>query len=162
MEEGSLRCDANVSVRRAGAQAFGVKTEIKNLNSFRHVQRALEYEIDRQITLLDGGGRVEHETRLWDPGAARTLSMRSKEDAHDYRYFPEPDLPPLQIERGWIEASRRGCPNCRMRGGVGSSRSTRCPSTMRPSWRSRRHGGVLRGHGGRVRQSQGRKQLDHG
>ncbi len=110
MEEGSLRCDANVSVRRAGAQAFGVKTEIKNLNSFRHVQRALEYEIDRQITLLESGGRVEHETRLWDPGAARTLSMRSKEDAHDYRYFPEPDLPPLQIERGWIDSIKADLP----------------------------------------------------
>ena len=110
MEEGSLRCDANVSVRRAGAQAFGVKTEIKNLNSFRHVQRALEYEIDRQITLLESGGRVEHETRLWDPAAARTLSMRSKEDAHDYRYFPEPDLPPLQIERGWIDSIKAGLP----------------------------------------------------
>jgi aspartyl-tRNA(Asn)/glutamyl-tRNA(Gln) amidotransferase subunit B len=110
MEEGSLRCDANVSVRRAGTQAFGVKTEIKNLNSFRHVHRALEYEIDRQITLLESGGRVDHETRLWDPAAARTLSMRSKEDAHDYRYFPEPDLPPLQIERSWIENLRASLP----------------------------------------------------
>jgi aspartyl-tRNA(Asn)/glutamyl-tRNA(Gln) amidotransferase subunit B len=110
MEEGSLRCDANVSVRRAGTEAFGVKTEIKNLNSFRHVHRALEYEIDRQIALLESGGRVDHETRLWDPAAARTLSMRSKEDAHDYRYFPEPDLPPLQIERGWIENLRAGLP----------------------------------------------------
>jgi aspartyl-tRNA(Asn)/glutamyl-tRNA(Gln) amidotransferase subunit B len=110
MEEGSLRCDANVSVRRAGTQPFGVKTEIKNLNSFRHVQRALEYEIDRQITLLESGGRVDHETRLWDPAAARTLSMRSKEDAHDYRYFPEPDLPPLQIEQVWIDTLRAGLP----------------------------------------------------
>jgi aspartyl-tRNA(Asn)/glutamyl-tRNA(Gln) amidotransferase subunit B len=110
MEEGSLRCDANISVRRAGATAFGVKTEIKNLNSFRHVQRALEYEIDRQITLLESGGRVDHETRLWDPAAARTLSMRSKEDAHDYRYFPEPDLPPLQIETAWIERVRAELP----------------------------------------------------
>jgi aspartyl-tRNA(Asn)/glutamyl-tRNA(Gln) amidotransferase subunit B len=110
MEEGSLRCDANISVRRAGTEAFGVKTEIKNLNSFRHVQRALEYEIDRQIAVLQGGGRVEHETRLWDPGAGRTLSMRSKEEAHDYRYFPEPDLPPLQVERAWIDAIRLALP----------------------------------------------------
>jgi aspartyl-tRNA(Asn)/glutamyl-tRNA(Gln) amidotransferase subunit B len=102
MEEGSLRCDANVSVRRAGTEAFGVKAEIKNLNSFRHVQRALEYEIDRQISVLDAGGQVEHETRLWDPAAGRTLSMRSKEDAHDYRYFPEPDLPPLSVASAWI------------------------------------------------------------
>ncbi|MEN3339228.1 MAG: aspartyl-tRNA(Asn)/glutamyl-tRNA(Gln) amidotransferase subunit [Acidobacteriota bacterium] len=110
MEEGSLRCDANISVRPVGTQAFGVKTEIKNLNSFRHVQRALEYEIDRQIQLLEGGGRVDHETRLWDPGAARTLSMRSKEDAHDYRYFPEPDLPPLHIEAAWISSVRAALP----------------------------------------------------
>jgi aspartyl-tRNA(Asn)/glutamyl-tRNA(Gln) amidotransferase subunit B len=110
MEEGSLRCDANISVRRAGTEAFGVKTEIKNLNSFRHVQRALEYEIERQIAVLQGGGRVEHETRLWDPGAGRTLSMRSKEEAHDYRYFPEPDLPPLQVARAWIDAIRLALP----------------------------------------------------
>jgi aspartyl-tRNA(Asn)/glutamyl-tRNA(Gln) amidotransferase subunit B len=110
MEEGSLRCDANISVRPAGTEALGVKIEIKNLNSFRHVQRALEYEIDRQIALLEGGGRVEHETRLWDPSAGRTLSMRSKEEAHDYRYFPEPDLPPLQIEARWIDDVRAALP----------------------------------------------------
>ncbi len=110
MEEGSLRCDANVSVRRSGTTPFGVKTEIKNLNSFRHVQRALEHEIDRQVALLEGGGRVEHETRLWDPTAGRTLSMRSKEDAHDYRYFPEPDLPPVLIETAWIDAIRAALP----------------------------------------------------
>lgn len=102
MEEGSLRCDANVSVRRAG-ERLGVKTEIKNLNSFRHVQRALEHEIERQIAVLESGGTVEHETRLWDVGAARTFSMRSKEEAHDYRYFPEPDLPPLQIAPATID-----------------------------------------------------------
>src|SRR6478752_2785479 len=109
MEEGSLRCDANVSVRRAG-EPFGVKTEIKNLNSFRYVQRALEYEIDRQIAVLESGGRVDHETRLWDPAAGRTLSMRSKEEAHDYRYFPEPDLPPLEIEQAWIDGIRAALP----------------------------------------------------
>ena len=110
MEEGSLRCDANVSVRRTGDPAFGVKAEIKNLNSFRHVQRALEYEIDRQVALLESGGRVEHETRLWDPAAGRTLSMRSKEEAHDYRYFPEPDLPPLEVAPASIDEMRRGLP----------------------------------------------------
>jgi aspartyl-tRNA(Asn)/glutamyl-tRNA(Gln) amidotransferase subunit B len=110
MEEGSLRCDANVSVRRAGTTAFGVKTEIKNLNSFRHVQRAIEFEVERQVGVIEAGGTVEHETRLWDPAAGRTLSMRSKEDAHDYRYFPEPDLPPLQIDVAAIEAWRRTLP----------------------------------------------------
>ncbi len=110
MEEGSLRCDANVSVRRSGTTPLGVKTEIKNLNSFRHVQRALEYEIDRQVAVLEGGGRVEHETRLWDPAVGRTLSMRSKEDAHDYRYFPEPDLPPVLVETAWIDAIRAALP----------------------------------------------------
>ncbi len=109
MEEGSLRCDANVSVRRAG-EPFGVKAEIKNLNSFRHVQRALEYEIDRQIEVLEKGGAVDHETRLWDTAAGRTMSMRSKEEAHDYRYFPEPDLPPLRIEAGVIQELKRTLP----------------------------------------------------
>jgi aspartyl-tRNA(Asn)/glutamyl-tRNA(Gln) amidotransferase subunit B len=102
MEEGSLRCDANVSVRPAGETAFGVKAEVKNLNSFRHVQRALEYEIERQTQVVAGGGRVEQETRLWDTSTGRTVSMRSKEEAHDYRYFPEPDLPPLQLDPAWI------------------------------------------------------------
>ena len=109
MEEGSLRCDANISVRRPG-ESLGVKAEIKNLNSFRHVQRALEYEIARQISVLEAGGTVEHETRLWDPAAGRTLSMRSKEDAHDYRYFPEPDLPPLRIAASAIDEMRRMLP----------------------------------------------------
>ena len=102
MEEGSLRCDANVSVRPADSQTLGVKAEVKNLNSFRHVQRALEFEIDRQTRLLESGGRVEQETRLWDTASGRTVSMRSKEEAHDYRYFPEPDLPPLQLDPAWI------------------------------------------------------------
>jgi aspartyl-tRNA(Asn)/glutamyl-tRNA(Gln) amidotransferase subunit B len=110
MEEGSLRCDANVSVRPTGAHAFGVKAEIKNLNSFRHVQRALEYEIERQTAALSEGGRVVQETRLWDAGAGRTVSMRSKEEAHDYRYFPEPDLPPLQLDPAWIDAVRASLP----------------------------------------------------
>ena len=109
MEEGSLRCDANVSVRRSG-EPFGVKIEIKNLNSFRHVQHALEHEIDRQIAVLEAGGTVDHETRLWDVAAGRTFSMRSKEEAHDYRYFPEPDLPPLQIQSEAIEELKRTLP----------------------------------------------------
>ena len=109
MEQGSLRCDANVSVRRPG-EPFGVKTEIKNLNSFRHVHRALEHEIERQIALLESGGTVEHETRLWDAAAGRTFSMRSKEEAHDYRYFPEPDLPPLRIDTAVIQDLKQTLP----------------------------------------------------
>ncbi|HEX7605253.1 MAG TPA: Asp-tRNA(Asn)/Glu-tRNA(Gln) amidotransferase subunit GatB, partial [Usitatibacter sp.] len=110
MEEGSLRCDANVSVRPSGDGALGTKAEIKNLNSFRFLQRALEYEIDRQIDVLTGGGRIVQETRLWDAGAGMTASMRSKEEAHDYRYFPEPDLPPLVVDTGRIGAIRSAMP----------------------------------------------------
>ena len=110
MEEGSLRCDANVSVRPAGATTLGVKTEVKNLNSFRHVQRALEYEIERHIGVLQAGGSIEQETRLWDNAAGRTITMRGKEEAHDYRYFPEPDLPPLQLDAEWIDEIRATLP----------------------------------------------------
>ena len=98
MEEGSLRCDANVSVREAGAQTLGTKAEVKNLNSFRFLQRALDHEISRQIEVVTSGGRVVQETRLWDGAAGETVSMRSKEEAHDYRYFPEPDLPPVVVD----------------------------------------------------------------
>jgi len=101
MENGSLRCDANVSVRRRGAEKFGVKTEVKNLNSFRYLARALEYEIERQVAVLEEGGSIEQETRLWNVGAGRTEPMRSKEFAHDYRYFPEPDLLPIMVEEAW-------------------------------------------------------------
>jgi aspartyl-tRNA(Asn)/glutamyl-tRNA(Gln) amidotransferase subunit B len=110
MEEGSLRCDANVSVRPRGADALGVKVEIKNLNSFRHVRDALEHEARRQARVLDEGGRVTQETRLWDPERGVTVSMRSKEYAHDYRYFPEPDLPPLDVDPGWVDTLRAGLP----------------------------------------------------
>ena len=101
MEEGSLRCDANVSVRRRGTEKFGTKAEVKNLNSFRHLQHALEYEIERQISVLESGGRINQETRLWDVAAGRTEPMRSKEFAHDYRYFPEPDLLPVRVGAAW-------------------------------------------------------------
>jgi aspartyl-tRNA(Asn)/glutamyl-tRNA(Gln) amidotransferase subunit B len=110
MEEGSLRCDANVSIRPVGEGKFGTKAEVKNLNSFRHVQKALEYEIERQTALVAGGGRVAQETRLWDAAAGRTVSMRSKEEAHDYRYFPEPDLPPLEVSAEWVDEIRRSLP----------------------------------------------------
>ena len=110
MEEGSLRCDANVSVRPKGSDAFGTKVEIKNLNSFRFVQRALDYEIERQARVLAEGGRIYQETRLWDEVKESTFPMRSKEEAHDYRYFPEPDLPPLTLDMASIEEIRRTLP----------------------------------------------------
>jgi aspartyl-tRNA(Asn)/glutamyl-tRNA(Gln) amidotransferase subunit B len=102
MEEGSLRCDANVSVRLKGAERFGTKAEVKNVNSFRFIRAALEYEIERQIEVIESGGRVVQETRLWNSSEGRTYSMRSKEQAHDYRYFPEPDLPPLVVTREFL------------------------------------------------------------
>jgi aspartyl-tRNA(Asn)/glutamyl-tRNA(Gln) amidotransferase subunit B len=110
MEEGSFRCDANVSVRPRGSDVLGTKTEIKNVNSFRNVERALDHEIARQIDLLRSGGRVEQETRLWDANREVTRSMRSKEHAHDYRYFPEPDLLPLEVAEEWIEEVRGSLP----------------------------------------------------
>jgi aspartyl-tRNA(Asn)/glutamyl-tRNA(Gln) amidotransferase subunit B len=110
MEEGSLRCDANVSVRRAGETTLGTKAEVKNLNSFRFLEKALDHEIERQIEIVRSGARVVQETRLWDPAAGHTVSMRSKEEAHDYRYFPEPDLPPLTVDAARVERIRAGMP----------------------------------------------------
>jgi len=110
MEEGSLRCDANVSVRPAGSTAFGTKAEVKNVNSFRYVQKALEFEIARQVALVERGEPVRQETRLFDSETGETASMRSKEEAHDYRYFPEPDLPPLVVEPAWVQAIREALP----------------------------------------------------
>ena len=110
MEEGSLRCDANVSVRPAGEKQFGTKVELKNLNSFRFIQKALEYEINRQAEVLQGGGKVVQESRLYDPDSDTTDLMRGKEEAHDYRYFPEPDLLPLIVDQKWIEEIRAGLP----------------------------------------------------
>jgi aspartyl-tRNA(Asn)/glutamyl-tRNA(Gln) amidotransferase subunit B len=110
MEEGSLRCDANVSVRPSSASALGTKAEVKNLNSFRFLQRALDHEIARQVALVTDGQRVVQETRLWDPDAGRTVSMRSKEEAHDYRYFPEPDLPPVVVDAARVDSNRDSMP----------------------------------------------------
>jgi aspartyl-tRNA(Asn)/glutamyl-tRNA(Gln) amidotransferase subunit B len=110
MEEGSLRCDANVSVRRLGAERFGTKAEVKNLNSFRYLQRALEYEIERQVSVLESGGRIEQETRLWNVAQGRTEPMRSKEFAHDYRYFPDPDLLPVVVTRELLAEVEREMP----------------------------------------------------
>ncbi len=110
MEKGSFRCDANVSVRPQGQRDFGTRTELKNMNSFRHVEKALEYEIKRQIALLETGEEVVQETRLWDEEQERTLPMRGKEEAHDYRYFPDPDLVPLEVSKAWIEEIRDTLP----------------------------------------------------
>lgn len=110
MEEGSLRCDANVSVRPKRSSGFGTKVEIKNLNSFRFLQKALDYEIERQSRVLADGGEIVQETRLWDETEGRTVPMRSKEEAHDYRYFPEPDLLPLKLDPDWIEQLRQEMP----------------------------------------------------
>jgi aspartyl-tRNA(Asn)/glutamyl-tRNA(Gln) amidotransferase subunit B len=110
MEEGSLRCDANVSLRPRGASELGVKVEIKNLNSFRNVQRALDFEVKRQAAALDRGERIVQETRLFDADRGATRSMRSKEYAHDYRYFPEPDLVPLKLDPAWIAQQRTALP----------------------------------------------------
>jgi len=102
MEEGSLRCDANVSVRLKGAEKFGTRTELKNINSFRFVRKAIDYELNRQVEVLESGGRIVQETRLWNSDEERTVSMRSKEEAHDYRYFPDPDLPLLVLDEEWL------------------------------------------------------------
>jgi aspartyl-tRNA(Asn)/glutamyl-tRNA(Gln) amidotransferase subunit B len=110
MEQGSLRCDANVSVRPAGQDDFGVKTEIKNMNSFRFIEKALEYEIKRQIHTLEQGDTIIQETRLWNVTRGVTESMRSKEEAHDYRYFPDPDLVPIEVESSWTDQIRAGIP----------------------------------------------------
>ena len=110
MEKGQLRCDANVSVRRKGAEKFGTKAEVKNLNSFRFAKMALDYEIGRQVALIESGGKVEQETRLYNVATGETVGMRSKEHAHDYRYFPEPDLVPLEVSEAWLERVRKGMP----------------------------------------------------
>jgi len=110
MQEGSFRCDANVSVRRSGSEKFGTRAEIKNLNSFRFVERAINYEVERQIELLESGGQVVQETRLYDPDKGETRSMRSKEEANDYRYFPDPDLLPVALDAAFIESVRATLP----------------------------------------------------
>src|SRR5260370_27061381 len=110
MEKGQLRAEANISLRRAGASELGVKTELKNINSFRALHRAILYEVGRQTEVLESGGTVVQETRGWSDAGQRTFSQRSKEFAEDYRYFPEPDLPPLEIDAAWIEELRRALP----------------------------------------------------
>jgi aspartyl-tRNA(Asn)/glutamyl-tRNA(Gln) amidotransferase subunit B len=124
MEEGSFRCDANVSVRPRGETRLGVKTEVKNMNSFRHVEHAIAYEIERQAEAIEAGERIVQETRLWDPDRGVTRSMRSKEHAHDYRYFPEPDLAPLVVPPDLVEQIRIEMPE------LPASRRTRYTSEM--------------------------------
>ena len=110
MEEGSMRCDVNLSMRRMGTEKFGTRCEIKNVNSIRFVQQAIEYEAVRQVEILEGGGVIKQETRLWDTTKGETRSMRSKEDAHDYRYFPDPDLLPLKLDPAWVEDIKKTLP----------------------------------------------------
>ena len=110
MEEGSMRCDANISIMPEGAKEFGTRAEIKNLNSFKALERAIEYEVERQKEILEDGGHVVQETRTWDDAQGMTFSMRSKEEAHDYRYFPEPDLAPIIIDDAWIDKARNELP----------------------------------------------------
>jgi aspartyl-tRNA(Asn)/glutamyl-tRNA(Gln) amidotransferase subunit B len=110
MEQGSLRCDANVSIRPRGTSTLGTRAEIKNLNSFRFIEQAIEFEVLRQSDLVNRGEKVTQETRLWDAQAQQTRSMRSKEDADDYRYFPDPDLPPLHLEKSWIDGIAESLP----------------------------------------------------
>ena len=112
MEKGHLRCDANVSVRLKGAEKFGTKAEVKNLNSFRFLKMALDHEIERQVGIIESGGRVMQETRLFNVDTGETVGMRSKEHAHDYRYFPEPDLVPLRVSEAWLERIRDACRSC--------------------------------------------------
>src|SRR5262249_45156113 len=110
MDEGSMRCDVNLSMRRAGTEKYGTRCEIKNVNSIRFVQQAIEYESRRQVEVLENGEQVKQETRLWDTGKGITRSMRSKEEAHDYRYFPDPDLLPLQLEAIWVDGIKKSLP----------------------------------------------------
>jgi aspartyl-tRNA(Asn)/glutamyl-tRNA(Gln) amidotransferase subunit B len=110
LEQGSLRCDANVSMRPKGQKEYGTRAEVKNINSFRYVERAIEYEIKRQIKVIEGGGKVVQETRLWDADTGITESMRSKEEAHDYRYFPDPDLVPITVDQTWIDEIKASLP----------------------------------------------------
>ena len=134
MQEGSFRCDANVSIRPAGESRLGTRTETKNINSFRFVEQAINHEIGRQIELVEAGREVVQETRLYDPDRNETRSMRGKEEANDYRYFPDPDLPPVVIDDDYIEAVRRNCRNCRNRNSNASWRLMACRSTTAATW----------------------------
>jgi aspartyl-tRNA(Asn)/glutamyl-tRNA(Gln) amidotransferase subunit B len=126
MEEGSLRVDANISIREHGETKLGTKTEVKNMNSFSGVERALEAEFNRQVAIIESGGKVEQQTMLWDAARGEVRPARSKEQSHDYRYFPEPDLPPLVLSKEWIEKQRKALPSFRASAASGSVASTAC------------------------------------
>ena len=140
MEEGSLRVDANVSIRPVGEATLGTKTELKNMNSFRFLERGIAAEIARQEAIVDGGGEVEQETLHYDPASGLADPLRSKEEAHDYRYFPEPDLVPLARPRRCWSAPAPPCPSCRPRARGASSGSSRCRPTSPACSRSDRAG----------------------
>ncbi len=163
MEKGHLRCDANVSVRLKGADKFGTRTETKNLNSFRFLKQAIDYEIARQVAVIESGGTIHQETRLFDSDTGETHGMRSKEDAHDYRYFPEPDLVPLRISEKWREecagidaGASRGEARA-FRRGIRAAR-IRCAGADGDAG----DGGVLRNRGGGFRRSEDGRQLGDG
>ncbi len=157
MEKGSLRADVNVSVRKPGGP-LGTRCEIKNVNSIRFVGQAIEHEARRQIEIIEDGGKIDQETRLFDPNKGETRSMRSKEEAHDYRYFPDPDLLPLEFDQAYVDGCKRICRNCRTRSGRGLSPSTACPPMTPTCWSPRGAGRLLRG-GGQGPRRQGRRQL---
>jgi aspartyl-tRNA(Asn)/glutamyl-tRNA(Gln) amidotransferase subunit B len=138
MEEGSLRCDANVSVRKVGDPNLNTRCEVKNVNSIRFVAKAIEYEARRQVELIEGGGRVVQETRLFDSARGETRSMRGKEEAHDYRYFPDPDLLPLELDEALIERARAPCRSSPTRRRPASSRPTGSRPTTPRCWSPRR------------------------
>ena len=165
MQEGSFRCDANVSVRPRGAAKFGTRAEIKNLNSFRFVEKAIQYEVARQIELIESGGKVVQETRLYDSDKDETRSMRSKEDANDYRYFPDPDLLPVEIDEAFIGAVRTTLPELPDEKAARFARDSACRAyDAGVLSREPRAGRLLRGGGRRAgrRARQARRQLGHG
>ena len=161
MQEGSLRADVNVSVRPQGSDALGTRCEIKNMNSMRFIVQAVEFEAKRQIALLEDGGTVEQETRLYDPGRGETRSMRSKEEAHDYRYFPDPDLLPLELDAG-LDRRHRGEPAGAAGREEGAVRHRLRPARVRRRRADRRDGErrLLRGGGGGARRQAGRELGD--
>ena len=144
MQEGSFRCDANVSVRPVGQDKFGTRCEIKNLNSFRFIEKAINYEVARQIEVIEGGGKIRQETRLYDPDKGETRSLRSKEEANDYRYFPDPDLLPVVLERRSSRPCAAHCRSCRIRRPRATSRSSACRLRRRRADRQPRDGRLLR------------------
>ena len=145
MQEGSFRCDANVSVRKVGAEKFGTRAEIKNINSFRYVEKAINYEVARQIDVLEGGGKVVQETRLYDPDKGETRSMRSKEEANDYRYFPDPDLLPVEIDAAYIADVKATLPE------LPDQKAARFARAVRPVGIRRRRAHLVEGARGVLR-----------